>query len=782
MNISGQSRGPCFRWMLLLPALALAAASSAALADDWPRQFDSDSGSFVIYEPQPETLNGDLLTGRAAFSLTKASGQSPVFGVLWFTEHVQIDRDSSTVEARNFDVTRVRLPGISSGDAHSYETLVEQQAAQWNLSGSMEELEAGLAAAEKERASVANLDNTPPRIVFSYEKAILVQYDGDPALETIEGSNLERVSNTPYAIIYDPAAGDYYLSGARLWYTSKDPVGQWRNIPAPPQAVADVTPPDTSSTDQIQGAPPVVLTATEPTELISIAGEPDFAPLVDGELLYVRNTESDVVREVSTQSLYVLLAGRWYRAPTPDGPWSYVSADGLPESFSRVPADSPKGEILASVAGTEEADDAVADAEIPQTSAIRRDSTDFQVSYDGAPQFDPVEGTKLQYALNTDAQVLLADGRYYACDQGVWYVSDQPEGPWSVSETRPLECDDIPPSCPDYDVRYVYIYEATPDFVYEGYLPGYVGCFPYDGTVVYGTGYYYRPWRSHRHYFPRPFTWGFSPHYNPWLSRWSFGYSYESGFLRPGSRRESQPRSHSGAFQRTALWFGPGGYHRPLLAADQTLLRTRTSIRKVRRAADSLPVNIYSRSTNIQRVNRTAALKPVPAVRTYPVRPVSLPNNVFAGKDGKVYQRDPGGAWTVSKGKRWVPARGFSRGSAAGGKAPTTPATAKRNVAPPAIRPFPMRVPAPSPVRLPTIRPVPPPISKDPGDLEREYQAREHVGRESPPEPTPAPRPPEVRPTPAPATPSPAQPAPAKPAPARPEPKREPPKKNANGR
>jgi hypothetical protein len=93
--------------ILSLGLLPLLTAPAPALADDgdWPRAFDSASGSFIIYQPQPETLSGDMLSGRAAFSLQRGGSAEPSFGVLWFTEHIQIDRYSSTVAAREFDVT-----------------------------------------------------------------------------------------------------------------------------------------------------------------------------------------------------------------------------------------------------------------------------------------------------------------------------------------------------------------------------------------------------------------------------------------------------------------------------------------------------------------------------------------------------------------------------------------------------------------------------------------------------------------------------------------------------
>jgi hypothetical protein len=736
----------------MFPAAGMVAVPIPATADDsgWPRSLETSSGSFVIYQPQPDELNGDVLTGRAAFSLLKSGETYPVFGVLWFTEQISVDRDSSTVTARNFDVTKVRLPGITPAQAGQYEKLVEAEATSWDLSGSVEELQAGLAAAAKERESTYGIDNAPPKIIFHDHRAILVVYDGAPVLEPIEGSKLQYVANTPYAVIFDPGSRTYYLSGANLWYQATDPLGPWADITDPPPAVRDAVPPDTSASAQITGPRPDVLTATEPTELIATDGPAQYAPLVEDELLYLANTESDVIREINTQLLYVLISGRWFRAPSPDGPWTFVRGDALPASFRRIPPDSPKGNVLASIAGTDEAEDAIADAQIPQTSAIRRDDTTFRVTYDGDPQFAPIEGTDLQYAMNSDAEVILADGRYYACDQGVWYVSDSPDGPWRVSETRPLGVEDIPPSCPVYDVRYVYIYDYTPDVVYVGYLPGYLGCYPYYGTVYYGTGYQYRSWRSRHHFIPRRFTWGFQARYNPWLSRWSFGFSYSTGFLRGHTRNRQtvdQRRIQSN-------WFGPGGYRRPLIGKDLALMRTRPRTRVQSPTPDRPPANVYNRPENIARVDRSVVRIPVTSIPHPIARPAPTPNNVFAGKDGKVYRRDEKGSWQVREKDAWKPTKlpnpppetpsSRSRGPAER-PAPRPEQPAPRPAQPdvrvnPDVRPRPEPPPAQRPA--PPSKPTPPPSSRTPGDLEREFRARERSVPEKKPDPPPAPPPP----------------------------------------
>ena len=180
------------------------------------------------------------------------------------------------------------------------------------------------------------------------------------------------------------------------------------------------------------------------------------------------------------------------------------------------------------------AEDAVLDAQVPQTAAVALGPADVDVAYDGEPEFEPVAGTDLEYATNTGAAVLQSDRQYYLVEDGVWYVSDTPNGPWQVSAYRPATVNAIPPTSPVYNVKYVYIYDRTPDVVYVGYTPGYLGSYVYYNTVVYGTGWYYRPWVTPYYYYPRPSTWGYHVSYNPWYG-WGFGLSWDWGWPDYGS-------------------------------------------------------------------------------------------------------------------------------------------------------------------------------------------------------------------------------------------------------
>ena len=173
------------------------------------------------------------------------------------------------------------------------------------------------------------------------------------------------------------------------------------------------------------------------------------------------------------------------------------------------------------VAGTIPAKEAIFDAQISKWQKWICTQATSQVEYDGDPQFDQIENTGMDYAVNTSAAVIRVNGRYYDCDRGIWFDGATPLGPWEVCINVPEVIYTIPSRCPVYNVRYVRVYNYTPDFVYVGYTAGYTGCYVYGRTVVYGTGYNYHPWYK-RKYYARPWTWGFNVHYDPWTG-WSFG-------------------------------------------------------------------------------------------------------------------------------------------------------------------------------------------------------------------------------------------------------------------
>ena len=414
--------------------------------------------------------------------------------------------------------------------------------------------------------------------------------------------------------------------------------------------------PKDESGEPVPTVPPRIVAATAPTEVVSTSGEPRWKSLPSGKLLYVENTETPWVRDLETQQMYLLLSGRWFRAGSADGPWSFVRADQLPPSFKEIPPGSDLGGVRTSVAGTEEADDAMLDAAIPQTTAIKRDEAKFESQYDGSPKFEPIPGTSVSYAVNTGSQILQVGNRYYAADNGVWFMSGSATGPWTVADQVPEEeIRKIPPSAPVYNVTQLHVYQSTPQVVYVGYTPGYMWSYPYYGVPVYGTGYYYPPYYG-AYYYPRPPTWGFHVGYNPWTG-WNVGMGYSNGFYSFGVGWSSGWGGWGPGYRRYGCCGGYGGYgggyhHGPTFVNNGNINignrynRTRNGTGNARNVGRD---NVYNRPENrVRNANRASAASNVTRARPS----TGKANNVFADKDGNVARKTKDG-WQARGKNGW---------------------------------------------------------------------------------------------------------------------------------
>ena len=504
-----------------------------AQENDWPRTLPLEQGTVTIYSLQVDEMNDDIIHFRAALAYRATAGSEPVFGAGWFESRVEIDSSSRIVHPTDLKVTETRFPDGTDDVQSGLSAVLAQQSPGWNLDFSVDELEAALKQSEAESKAAQNLNTAPPRIIYRDHPALLISIDGEPVLRAIEESPFEAVINTPYPLIFD--GSHYYLNAANgVWYRADKVTGPYRFEAHPPADIAAMV--NADEADAIAEQPDVPITAAnapeivvsvEPAELIVTEGPAAFVPLVD-DLLVLQNSDDDVFMHVSSQKFYTVLAGRWYHASSLNGPWAYQAADDLPAAFANIPHDSDQADSRVYVAGTQEAREAVLDAQVPQTAAVTRGEVDIEVVYDGDPIYQPVDGTDLVYIQNTGSAVLLSDGLYYLVEDGVWYVSASSNGPWQVSTQRPAQVDTILPTSPVHNVKYVHVYDSTPSVVYVGYTPGYTGSYVYHNTIFYGSGWYYQPWVSPYYYYPRHSTWGWNVSYNPW-SGWNFGLSWGWG-------------------------------------------------------------------------------------------------------------------------------------------------------------------------------------------------------------------------------------------------------------
>ncbi len=538
---------------IIIAMMVLCTTSLAQVAEPhWPREIKAPEARIVMYQPQLESFKANKLTGRAVVSVTPKGQTEPVFGVVWLSARISTNRDNRTVKFLDIDIPEVKFPNADPSKVVKLTSILKQTIMAWDITISLDRILTQLDLVEKEKAVADDIKSTPPKIMVVKYPTVLITIDGEPQLQKIENSSLMRVVNTPFFIVLEPEKKTYYLKGGNRWFTASDIKGIWQTVVSPPSSVIEAAKKDSMQTSQGSKKAgdriPKIIVTTEPTELIVTEGEPKYSPIFGTDLLYITNTESDIFMEIGSQQHFVLLSGRWFMANSlEESKWTYVPSEKLPADFIKIPVGSAKDHVLANVAGTQKAKEAVLETHIPQTATVKRSEAKVIVVYDGDPKFAKIENTDMYYALNTSYSVIRYGNNYYCCHDGVWFVASSPKGPWVVCVEVPQVIYTMPPSSPVYHVKYVYVYSYTPEVVYVGYTPGYVGCYVYGGTVVYGTGYVYHGW-YHRHYYPRPATWGFAVRYNPHTGNWGFRVGYRSGgsWFVGGARRRG--------------WWGAGGH------------------------------------------------------------------------------------------------------------------------------------------------------------------------------------------------------------------------------
>ncbi|MDR3608640.1 MAG: hypothetical protein P4M08_14855 [Oligoflexia bacterium] len=604
------------------PAPPQAATVSDGTDNGWPRLV-SNQEQITIYQPEVESWKGNQLQERAAVSVQRPASPTPAYGVIWIQARTEVDKVNHVVTLEEVQITKASFPSEPE-HAEEYRELLGKHTATLVRHIALDRLQADLAITHaEEKRPATGLKNTPPKIIYSSQPAALVLIDGEPALRETGLPDLMRVINTRALIALDRSSGKYYLYLGNRWMESGSVSGTWKPVTSPPSTLdqlksnlSDSKDVDLSSDPQSplmqelqKGVVPAVYVSTVPTELIQTEGSPKLQSVSGTKLLYVENSANDIFVDQASGDYYVLISGRWYRSSSLNGAWTFVSAKKLPDDFAKIPENHRKGTVLASVAGTPQAQEAAVANEIPQTAAVDRSAAGLAIQYDGSPEFRPISGTPLQYAINTRTPVIEVDPHtFYSVDNGIWFAATAPGGPWVVATQVPSVIYSIPPSSPLYYVTFVRVYGYTPDVVYVGYTPGYLGSYyTADGVVVFGPGYSYYPWIG-------SFWVGYP---------WTFGFGFAAG-------------PFFGIFVGGPIfypWWGPwrwAGWHHPWHGFSP-----------------HYPTNVYrgwARPGPARPVIRNTWDRAEAANRQRLTSPTH-PNNVYAGRNGNVYRYNGERGW-----------------------------------------------------------------------------------------------------------------------------------------
>lgn len=523
------------------PATATTEAGTE-VGGPWPVVFSQGSTTCTLFEPQSDSWDGHELMARSAVEIQSAGQSQPSYGVVQFKAITLVDKTTRTVKLADIKITGGNFPSASA-QTQDYLNVVRQGFPAQAPALSLDRLETSLSVAEAP-PRVGELNNLPPKVITDTRPATLVYIDGPPAWRPVAGTSLERVINTRMVLLKDQS-GHFYLHLFDGYLEASSLKGPWAVASQPPAgaALAEKEAVDTGQ-DLMTGQPdattqktpslstvpvPDIYVETQPSELITFNGEPQYASIPGTDLLYVENTSGNVFKSLTDQQTYILISGRWYRAPDLNGPWQFVPGNQLPADFANIPDTSPKENVKASVPGTSQADEALIANSIPQSTAVPVTTPMANPQMAGAPQLAPIQGTPLQYVVNSATPIIEVDAQdWYACQGGVWYFATTVNGPWTVATSVPAVIYTIPTTSPLHYLTYVQVYGSTPTEVYEGYTPGYLGTeVADDGTVVYGTGYDYEPYIGDDVWYGEPLTWGcgFAPCWTPWYG-WGFGFGF----------------------------------------------------------------------------------------------------------------------------------------------------------------------------------------------------------------------------------------------------------------
>src|SRR5205823_5124107 len=397
-------------------------ATSGSADPGWPREKFSNGNRLIIYQPQVDDWkNFQALTWRMAVSITPKGGKD-VVGVVEMKGNTDVDNVSKVVVITNPEITGTHFPSLDPATMQKLEQLFKTFVPP-TISISLHRL---IASVPMQQAPAGvKLNNDPPKIFVSYRPSILLAVDGEPALSEVPNTNLKFVVNTQWPLFFDEGSSTYYLAVGQQWLTASSLDGRWsptKKLPPDMSKVAQdkqwsalkkIVPPPAKA----GGVTPAVFYSDKPAEVTLFDGQPVYAQIPGTQLTYATNTDSVVFVFTPTQQFYYLTAGRWFStSDLQDGPWTYATSD-LPPDFARIPQSSPASAILASVPGTDEAKDAVLLAQVPTTMTVKpaEAAAKVKVEYGGEPKFEPIQGTSMSYATNTQDKVIKVGDVYFLC-------------------------------------------------------------------------------------------------------------------------------------------------------------------------------------------------------------------------------------------------------------------------------------------------------------------------------------------------------------------------------
>lgn len=666
--------------ILLFAAIVFAASLAFALKDEaveesvdqlgWPRLIEGDDMDLIVYQPQVDKwANHRVIDLSFAMEIKADGAEHAHFGSVEVKARTAVDFSDRTVVITKAKLTDINFPHAEKKQQDKYKKFVRKILAGRTWNTSLDRVLATVARTETAPREV-KVSTLPPPIYYAEEDTLLLQFLGSPTFKPIPGTKLEYAVNTNWDVIRTGGGAQAFLLVEGGWYsTANVSRGPWSPVKELP-AEFQLLPKDENWAvvrEHVPGkqheAAPRIYTALRPSELILVDGERELKKIEGTNLSYVTNTDEDLFWHATEKLWYYLVAGRWFSTPDLKNLAAWTTSNRLPKDFSKIPGDHEMADVRASVIGTPEAEEAVIQSMIPRKASVQRGGAELAVVYEGKPEFEEIKETGgVSFAVNTQSDVFQFNGTFYCCDNGIWFVAADAEGPWEMCDKVPAEIYSIPGEHGKHHCTYVQVYESNEDEIVYGYTGGYYGNYYYRGRIWFGYGHWWGfkhglawhhryAWR-HR---PAHYAYGMGARYNPYRGgyvRGAITYGPYGGVGR-GARYDIRTKTYA----RSRAAYGKAVNPRTLPAynpATKSIAKAgqRVSVYgswgKTAKARDNQWMATTRKQHNVHIAQKQAAQQQRAAMRPAPKRT----NNLYTGKDGTVYRRH-NGQWQVRGRSGW---------------------------------------------------------------------------------------------------------------------------------
>lgn len=194
----------------------------------------------------------------------------------------------------------------------------------------------------------------------------------------------------------------------------------------------------------LSAKPPRIFVATGPAVLLSIDTEPVWVPVDDGDLMFVINTNWDVLRVGESNPSYFCYERAWLTAGELPGPWTW--AESLPDEFGALPDTAAWTNARECLPGN------LASLSPPDTAPPVVYYSEEQAELlvlDGEPEWASIADTGLEFATNTEQEIFRTNTGVYVLLSGRWFEASGLSGPWVLATDLPDVFHQIPPAGSD---------------------------------------------------------------------------------------------------------------------------------------------------------------------------------------------------------------------------------------------------------------------------------------------------------------------------------------------